>query len=120
MTKTLTALIAAALVGTAGFAAAQNASTPSNYFVSGGSFDTVSEPIVDLVIASGAGKVTLYDFNGKVQGRVLGTENVQAGANFDLFDDVTLGATPRNNVLAVLTIDGQIVATQEFMRAARR
>ena len=64
------------------------------------------------VTASGAGVVSLYDFHGGVQGALLGTEEVAAGANFDV--RVNLGQRAINDVVAVLTVDGQIVDTQEL------
>lgn len=64
------------------------------------------------VRAADAGTVSLYDFHGGVQGALLGTQDVAAGANFDV--RVNLGQRPINDVVAVLTIDGQIVDTQEL------
>ena len=64
------------------------------------------------VTSTGDGVVSLYDYNAGVQGALLGTEDVKAGANYDV--RVTLGAPAINNVLAVLTVDGQIVDTQKL------
>ena len=64
------------------------------------------------VTSAGAGVVSLYDFHGGVQGALLGTEEVSAGANYDV--RVNLGQPAVRDVLAVLTVDGQIVDTQEL------
>ena len=64
------------------------------------------------VTASANGVVSLYDFHGGEQGALLGTEDVTAGANYDV--RVTLDRPAVNDVLAVLTVDGQVVATQEL------
>lgn len=64
------------------------------------------------VRAAANGVVSLYDFHGGVQGALLGMQDVAAGANFDV--RVKLGKRPINDVVAVLTIDGEVVDTQEF------
>jgi hypothetical protein len=64
-------------------------------------------------VTSGAnGVVSLYEFHAGEQGPLLGTETVAAGANYDV--RVTLDRPAIHDVLAVLTVDGQIVATQEL------
>jgi len=64
------------------------------------------------VTASNAGVISLYDFHGGQQGALLGTQDVTAGANFDV--RVKLGRPAINDVVAVLTVDGQVVDTQEL------
>lgn len=64
------------------------------------------------VTAQGNGVVSLYDFHRGVQGELLGTEEISAGANYDV--RVPLGSRPTNDVVAVLTVDGQIVDTLEI------
>ena len=102
--KTL-AIAAAATLTFAGAASADNAFTFNN---------TISGSTVELgqVRAADAGVVSLYDFHGGVQGALLGSEEVAAGANFDV--RVNLGQRAINDVVAVLTVDGQIVDTQEL------
>ena len=56
--------------------------------------------------------VSLYDYNTGVQGALLGTQNVEAGANYDV--RVNIGKAPINDVIAVLTINGEVVDTAEF------
>lgn len=64
------------------------------------------------VVSTGAGVVSLYDFHGGVQGALLGTEEVSAGANYDV--RVNLGQPAVRDVVAVLTVDGQVIDTQEL------
>lgn len=64
------------------------------------------------VTTDGAGVVSLYDFHRGEQGALLGSEEVSAGANFDV--RVPLGKRPINDVVAVLTVDGQIVDSYEI------
>lgn len=64
------------------------------------------------VSSSANGVVSIYDYHAGQQGELLGTEDVFAGANYDV--RVTLDQPAVNDVIAVLTVDGQIVATQEL------
>ncbi len=64
------------------------------------------------VTANGNATVSLYDFHGGVQGALLGTKELASGANYDV--RVKLGQRPINDVVAVLSVDGQIVDTQEI------
>jgi hypothetical protein len=112
MHKTIFALAAAALVGATTFAAAGPANDAGNYF---GGVETIkSSNVFDiaLVTTTGPGVVQLFDYNQGTQGALLGEVQVNAGANADL--RVNLGIAPRNDVLAVLTIGGQVAATQAY------
>jgi hypothetical protein len=112
MSKTIFALAAAAVVGAATFAAAGPAYDSGNYF---GNVQTIkSSSVFDiaLVTTTGAGVVQLFDYNNETQGKLLGEIPVNAGANADL--RINLGIPPRNDVLAVLTIGGQVAATQAY------
>ena len=64
------------------------------------------------VTANGTGVVSIYDFHKGEQGALLGTEEISAGANYDV--RVNLGKRPVNDVVAVLTVDGQVVDTLEL------
>ena len=76
--------------------------------------DSFSGQTVELgqVTANGNGVVSLYDFHTGEQGALLGATDINAGANYDV--RVTLDRPAVNDVLAVLTVDGEVVATQEF------
>jgi hypothetical protein len=67
---------------------------------------------VPLVTATNAGTVSIYDYKTGSQGALLGEVPVNAGANADLL--INLGVPPQSDVLAVLTIGGQVAATQVF------
>lgn len=105
MFKTLT-LAAAASIAFASGAYANNA-FPFNEA-------NIDSATVDLgqISTDGAGVVSLYDFHAGVQGALLGTTDVSTGANYDV--RVTLDRKPVNDVVAVLTVNGQIVDTQEL------
>lgn len=64
------------------------------------------------VTANGAGVVEIFEFHGGEKGDLLGSTNLAAGANYDV--RVKLGQRPINDVIAVLSVDGQIVDTQEI------
>ena len=112
MSKFTFALAAAAVAVTATFAAAESTNSAGNYF--GGVTNIVANSAFDvaLVTSSGAGTLTLYDYSSGVQGKVLGETAVNAGANADL--RINLGVPPQNDVLAVLTVGGQVTASQLF------
>ncbi len=105
MIKTF-AIAAAASLALASAASADNAFSFNEGAVSGSTVE------LGQVRAAGNGVVSLYDFHGGVQGALLGTEEVAAGANYDV--RVNLGQRPINDVVAVLTVGGQVVDTQEF------
>jgi hypothetical protein len=102
MTK-LFALIAASLAITAGAASAD-----------GFSLNSVqdSDSIIELGVidAPAGGTVEVYDFHMADQGRLLGLEDVKAGANNDV--QVSLGTTASKSLLAVLRVGGQVVDQQ--------
>lgn len=74
----------------------------------------ISGDTVELgnVRASAAGLVSIYDYNTGVRGALLGTEEIASGANYDV--RVNVGVTPIDDVIAVLTVDGQEVDTLEL------
>lgn len=61
--------------------------------------------LTSTLIAAGNGTISIYDDN-------RGTQKVRAGANYDVH--VNVGRRPINDVIAVLTVNGQIVATQDY------
>jgi hypothetical protein len=102
-TLKILAFAAAALTGTAGLAA-----TSDNYFSLMQTADANSTIDLGLVRAEGAGIVEIFELRGGEPGTLLGTEAVTAGANSDV--RVSLGVPPLYDVLAVLTVNGRIVA----------
>lgn len=113
MSKTIFALAAAAVVGAATLATAgPSYDTAGNYFSQSRTVESSSVFDVALVTTTAAGTVSFYDYNAGTQGALLGEVAVNAGANADL--RVNFGVPPRNDVLAVLTIDGQVAASQVY------
>ena len=100
------ALIAATLAATASTASA------SNYFGIGENRNSGTTLEVGLVRAETAGVVNIYNYSKGVQGALLGTQAVNAGANTDV--RVNVGINNAYNVLAVLEIDGQAVTSMDF------
>lgn len=100
------ALIAATIAATASVASADN------YFAFGENLESSSVLDLGLVRAEGAGVVEIYDFATGEVGRLLGTEMVNAGANADV--RVNVGIRPKQDVIALLKVDGQTVAERDY------
>ena len=100
------ALVAATIASTASFAAADS------YFEYNENLDSASVLDLGLVRAEGAGVVEIYDFATGEIGALLGTEAVNAGANSDV--RVNVGIRPKQDVIAVLKVDGQTVAQRDY------
>lgn len=88
------------------------ASTASANFSFNDAPITGSTAELGQVTSAAAGVVSIYDNNLGEQGALLGTQEVAAGANYDV--RVNLGKRPLNDVVAVLTVDGQVVDTLEL------
>lgn len=101
-----TLVLAAAVAATGSVAAADS------YFTLTDRLDNSTIVNIGTVSADAAGVVELYDFSRGEAGRLLGTTNVNAGANTHV--RVNLDARPRQEVLAVLKIDGQVVAERQY------
>jgi hypothetical protein len=67
---------------------------------------------LDFVSASGNGTVAIYDYSNGEQGKLLGTETINAGANQNV--NVRLSPAATHDVVAVLTVGGQTAAVQEI------
>ena len=93
-----------ALFATAGMASASNTFGLNEVQTSGKLIE------FGTVVANGDGVVELYEYQGAHQGRLLGSDAVRAGVNRDV--RVSVGVTAANNFLAVLKVDGQVVAQQ--------
>jgi hypothetical protein len=99
------ALTLAALVGSTTFAAAESTFTLP--------LVQDDDSIVELgrINAENDGFVHIYSLDvGKI-GALIGTEEVHAGTNSDV--RVPLLDNPKQDAMAVLEVDGQVVATQE-------
>ena len=102
--KTLS--LAAALALSAGAAAADS------YFAFGETLEDRATVELGTVLAEADGVVEIYNVSGGQTGALLGTTPVFAGANQDV--RVQIGAGYRTDVLAVLKIGDEIVATQDY------
>ena len=100
------ALIAATI------AATSTAVSADSYFEFGENLESSSILDLGLVRAEGAGVVEIYDFSKGEVGRLLGTETVNAGANADV--RVNVGIRPKQDVIALLKVDGETVAERDY------
>lgn len=98
-------IAAAAVVATASVASA-------NSFDFDTRINTSDNLEIGIVSADNAGVLEIYDYRLGTQGRLLGTKDVRAGVNNDV--RVPVGFAPAGDVLAVLTVNGQAVASQRF------
>ena len=93
-------------------AATSTAATADSYFQFGERLESSSTLDLGLVRADSAGVVEIYDFSKGEVGQLLGTEMVNAGANTDV--RVNVGIRPTQDVIALLKIDGEIVAERDY------
>lgn len=89
-----------------------SAAHADSYFSFADELDRTSTLELGQVVAAGDGVISIYDYNRGTQGALLGTKQVHAGANYDVH--VNVGKRPINDVIAVLTINGQVAATQDY------
>jgi hypothetical protein len=68
--------------------------------------DFTTHVTIDLVRASGAGTVYVYDFHKGTQGDLLGSAEVAEGANTDVKVNFTKSSI--NDVVAILVVDGAV------------
>ncbi|SFS20214.1 hypothetical protein [Yoonia litorea] len=100
------AVIAATIAATATTASADS------FFGFKGALDPDSALELGLVRSANDGIVEIYDFHRGELGQLLGAEMVTAGANADVRVDV--GVAPINDVIALLKVDGEVVAEQRY------
>lgn len=102
-------LAAAALLAVATSGTAFAANMDYNYIVPGEIQSLNSVVNLDLVRASDAGTVSIYDYSDGTQGALLGSAEVHPGANTDV--KVQLSPNTVQKALVVLTEHGSQVAT---------
>jgi hypothetical protein len=107
MSNKLFALATAALIGTSSVAAAN-----IDYFSLNPTASAGSSIDMGVVRASGDGVVEVYELRGGELGALLGSQPVTAGANSNV--SVSVGIPPRSDVMAVLRVNGEIVATNQI------
>lgn len=112
MTK-LFSLAIAALVATSSIASAQDGASAamSEGMIFSHSDDSNSDNSSRLefgrVDASAAGVIEVYDYNLNEVGELLGSEEVNAGTNWDV--RIPIGFARQSDVIAILKIDGEMV-----------
>ncbi len=97
-------------------AATSTAASADSYFAFGERLDGSSVLDLGLVRSESAGLVEIYDFSRGEIGALLGTQSINAGANTDV--RVNVGIRPTQDVIALLKIDGETVAQNDY-RIAR-
>jgi hypothetical protein len=105
----LKTLAAAAVISATG--AAAFASGSDHIYLANGQRIT-SHLEIDLVRASSNGTVEIYTYHRNVQGELLASKNVHAGANKSL--DFRLKKIATTDLLAVLTVNGVVVDSVEI------
>ena len=106
MNKLSLALALAAIAGSATMATAGGAS----YFDADSTVEAASTIDIGYIHAAADGVVKVYDYTGNVQGRLLATEAVTAGSNWNT--DFDIGIPTTEKVIAVLDVAGQPAATK--------
>lgn len=96
----------------AAVAALGTVASAENYFEFGNTLDRSSVLDLGLVRADADGVVEIYDSVRGKPGRLLGSKTVHAGANSDV--RVNLGVHPSQEVIAMLRIDGEVVAERAY------
>lgn len=100
-------------IALAAAAVALTATTASaNAFGIGESQPSKSVVELELVIADAPGTVEVYEYSFGQPGELLGTTEVMAGANADV--RVNVGNSIKHDIVAVLRVDGEVVATRDF------
>jgi len=104
-----TALIVATVASS--FSVASTAHADS-YFASGNVNQTAPMLDTQFVVAEAAGVVKFYEANNGEKTRLIDSFLVNAGVNYDV--DVSLDRVEVEEVIAVLEIDGQTVASKVY------
>ena len=93
-------------------AALGSAASAANYFDLGENLAAGSVLELGLVRADADGVVEIYKSVAGEPGALIGTETVHAGANTDV--RVNVGATPQQDVIALLKVNGQTVVQRDY------
>lgn len=89
------------------------AASANSFFELGDNLERRTTLDLGLVVsAEGAGTLSIYDYHRGEQGKLLGTQSVNAGPNYKT--RVNVGTRPINDVIAVLTVNGQVVASRDY------
>lgn len=83
-----------------------------SYFVCMGSLPTDAMLELGTITSDGPGVVEIYDYRLGEKGKMLGSFEVNEGANPDVRFD--LGMPPLGDLLAILTVNGEVVASNVY------
>lgn len=93
-----------AVLGSAGLASAENSfSLPEVQ-------SRTNEITLGAITTDGPGVVQIFEYNDGKMGPLLGSHDLLAGANENV--KVSLDGNPLSEAIAVLVVDGKVVATQ--------
>lgn len=89
-----------------------SAASAESYFTCVGPLEDKALLELGTITSDGAGVVEVYDYRLGAQGDLLGTVDVHEGANADV--RLNIGDRPQGDVLAILSVDGEIVASNVY------
>ncbi len=104
--------IKAIVLAAATVAVTASAASADSYFMFSDRLDDSSIAELGTVRAEGAGVVEIYDYTRGEAGALLGAKSVNAGANSNV--RINLGKPPSQDVIAILKVDGQVVAERQY------
>lgn len=64
------------------------------------------------VVSEGAGTVSVYSYHRRQQGALLGSTDVNSGANYNV--RVNIRQRPTTELIAILTVNGRAVASRKY------
>jgi len=100
------------VLAAAAVAITATAASADSYFHFGTNLAPSDVLELGTVTIDGAGVVEIYDYRTGTQGALLGSEALNAGANTNV--KVNTGFSAESDVLAVLKVNGQIVASKKY------
>ena len=112
MSIKLNALATVAALGTATLASAS-----TNYFSYGETLPSSSTIDLGTLSAADSGMVEIYEYRGGEVGQLLGSTDINAGANQDV--RIQLKQRPLSDVIAIMTVNGQVVAEKDYRISER-
>lgn len=86
--------------------------TAESFFSYQNKLDRATTLRLGQVVSEGAGTVSVYSFHRRKQGALLGSVRVNSGANYNV--RVNIRQRPTTELIAVLTVNGQTVATRHY------
>ena len=89
-----------------------SAASAESYFTCMNPLDRDSSLELGTITSDGDGIVEVYDYRLGEQGELLGTVEVNEGANANVRLNLTMA--PLGDLLAILTVGGEVVATNVY------